>query len=165
MHEGDTSSNSAEKEKKKRKKRNSFQKESVQSNEICYVNVNVPDSHEEKIDEHQATLDLALAEIDRLANESRHYKQLLQTCGEREHEFKEEIISLRAQLDEERRIENMTNNQLEEKDVQCERLEVEIVSTKSEPDEKDRLYRKLEEKIVSMKNLEERINNSKEMIK
>ena len=47
MHEGETSSYSAEKEKRKRKKKKFCQKESVQLNETSTC-VNVPNSHEEK---------------------------------------------------------------------------------------------------------------------
>jgi hypothetical protein len=47
----------------------------------------------------------------------------VQICDEREHEYKEEIVSLKTQLEEARRIEEVMNSKLKEKEVQCERLE------------------------------------------
>jgi len=86
MHEGGTSSNNAEKEKNNRKKKKASQKETIHLNATSAC-VNVPNSHGEKTDEHQDRLDSTLAKIDKLANESRDHKKLLQTCDKREYEF------------------------------------------------------------------------------
>lgn len=53
-------------------------------------------------------------------------KKLVQICDETKHEYKNGIISLRTQLEKERRIEEMRNSKLKEKEVQGARLEVEI---------------------------------------
>ena len=80
--------------------------------------MNVLDSHEVKENEHQVRLDSTLAGIDRFTNENKDQKKLLQICDEREH-AKEEIISLRTQLDEVRKIEEVMSSQLKEKEEQC----------------------------------------------
>ena len=119
MHEGDIGSSSAEKEKKKRKKKKASRKGSIQSNEIYFSYVNVSNSHK------QNTLDIKLGLTQHWQNESINMNKLLHKCDEREHEFKEEIISMRAKLEESERIEEMMNSPLKEKEEQCERLEAE----------------------------------------
>lgn len=49
-------------------------------------------------------LDSTLAEINRLKNENKDLKKLVQICDEGEHEYKEEIVNLKTQLEEARRI-------------------------------------------------------------
>jgi len=49
--------------------------------------VNVLDSHEENIDENQARIDLSLTNIERLKNENKDMKKLVQICDERENDF------------------------------------------------------------------------------
>jgi len=57
-----------------------------------------------------------LAKIERLGNEKKEQNKLLQICDDREHEFKEEIINLRTQLEEARIIEEMMSSQLNEEE-------------------------------------------------
>lgn len=97
MHDGETSNNNAKNEKGKRKMKSPCQKESVQINETSTC-VNIPDSHEEKTDENQARLDLSLVSIESLKNENKDWKKLVQICDEKEHEYKEKIVSLKTQL-------------------------------------------------------------------
>lgn len=115
MHEGDTSSNSVEKEKKKKKKKKAYQRELIHSNDTSN-SVNVIDCHEEKLTGEQVRLHSALAKIERLGNEKKEQNKLLQICDDREHEFKEEIINLRTQLEEARIIEEMMSSQLNEEE-------------------------------------------------
>ena len=106
MHEGDTSGCIIKKEKiKKKKKKNSFQKEKDQSNEI-HARVNGCEYHEEIIVEEKSKLDIALTVIERLKNENKNLKTLVQICDEREYEDKEEIVGLKAQLEESRKVED-----------------------------------------------------------
>lgn len=49
---------------------------------------------------------------------------------------------------------------MKEREEQCEELEVEIVSPRSELNDKNRLYRKLEEEVVFMKKKLEKHNIS-----
>ena len=85
------------KEKRKRKEKKPCQKESETSK--C---LNVPNSHEEKLSENQARLDLSLLGIKRLKNEDKDLNKPVQICDEKEHEYKEEIDSLKTQLKEAR---------------------------------------------------------------
>lgn len=85
MH-GEPSNNNVGKEKRKRKEIKPCQKESVQLKET-FTCVNTTDPHEEKTDENQARFDLSLASIERLKNENKDLKKLLNICDEREHDY------------------------------------------------------------------------------
>lgn len=60
--------------------------------------------------EHQARLVSTLVEIEKLVNEIIYHKKLLQICDEIEHDYNEEIINLKTQLEELRRIEEVMKN-------------------------------------------------------
>ena len=92
MHEGEISNNSAKDAKRKSRKKKACQKENVQLNETYYAS----HSCEGTLAKEQTKLDSALDEKVRLSNESRDRKKLLQICDEREHEYKEETISLKT---------------------------------------------------------------------
>ena len=79
--------------------------------------MNGHDFHEENIVEEQAKIYCVLNEIGRLKNENKDIKKLVQICDEREHKYKEEVVGLKKQLEEARRIEGMMNNQLKEKEI------------------------------------------------
>lgn len=87
------------------------------------------DCHKEKLVEDQVKLDSTLVEIERLISENRHQKNFLRICHENEHEFKEEIISLKKQLKKTRRVEDVLGSQLKDQINYCENLEVEALST------------------------------------
>ena len=55
-------------------------------------------------------------------------KTLVKICDEREYEDKKEIIGLNTQLEEEKKIEDTLLQQMREKNLECERLEEEVVS-------------------------------------
>lgn len=128
--------------------------------------MNVLDSHEEKVDENQANPGhVILVEPERLAIENKDQKKLLQICDEKEHEYKEEIVSMRTQLEEARRVEDVINNLLKEREKQREILEAKIVSARSELDEKNKQYERLEEKSSSSKaTIEEDATTSKILV-
>ena len=87
MHEVDTRGWIIKKEKlSQKKKKNSFQKEKFQSNEIPAI-VNGSKSHEEIVAEEKAKLDTALTEIEKLKNENKDLKILVQICDEKEYEY------------------------------------------------------------------------------
>ena len=72
-----------EKEDKRiKKKKNSCQKEDVQSNEVP-ASVNGSENHEEIAAKEKAKLDIALTEIERLKNENKDLKTLVQICDEK----------------------------------------------------------------------------------
>ena len=52
----------------------------------------------------------------------------MQICDEREYEHKEEIVGLKAQLEEERKVEDTLLQKMREKVLECGRLEEEVVS-------------------------------------
>ena len=137
---GESSSKSVEKGKRKRKEKKPYQKESVQLNET-YACGNVAEFHEEMTYEHQVKLDLSLSSIEKLKNENKDLKKLVQIRDEREHEYKEEIVSLKTQLEEARRIEEAMSIKFKERDLQCERLKDEIGSTISKLEEKNSWYK------------------------
>ena len=55
--------------------------------------MNVSDSHEEKLDENQARLDLSFASMGRFKNENKDLKKLVRICDEKKHDYKEEIVA------------------------------------------------------------------------
>ena len=73
-------------------------------------------------------------EIEILKNENKYLNTLVQICDEREYEDKEEIVGLKAQLEESRKIEDILKREIKEKNQEHEKLEEEVVSlrTKSE---------------------------------
>jgi len=110
MFEGYTNSSSGEKAERNMKKKKAYQKEIVQSTETCSVSMKILDFQEEKKDGNQAKLDSAFVEIEILTIENKYQKKLLHMCDEKEHEFKENIISLRKNLEEDIRVEDVINN-------------------------------------------------------
>ena len=84
--------------------------------------------HEEIIVREKTKLDIALTEIGRLKTENKYLKTLVQICDEREYEDKEEIVGLKAQLEEARKVEDTLLQQMREKILECGRLEEEVVS-------------------------------------
>ena len=127
MHGVDIEDFIVKKEKRIKKKKNSRQKENVQSNEVL-ASVNGSKNHEEIEAEEKAKLDTALTEIERLKNENKDLKTVMQICDEREFEDKKEIVGLKTHLEEERKIEDTLLQQMREKNIECERLEEEVVS-------------------------------------
>ena len=53
---------------------------------------------------------------------------MVQICDEREYEDKKEIIGLKTQLEEAKKVEDTLLQQMREKSQECERLEEEVVS-------------------------------------
>ena len=127
MHGVDTKDCIVKKEKKSKKKKNSCQKENFQSNEVP-ASVNWDKNHEEITAEEKTKLDTALNKIERLKNENKDLKTLVQICDEREYEDKKEIIGLKTQLEEAKKVEDTLLQQMREKIQECERLEEEVMS-------------------------------------
>lgn len=97
------------------------------------------DSHEEKTEENQARLDLLLVSRERLKNENKDLKKLVQICDEKKHEYKEEIVNMKTQLEEARRLEEVMSSKFKERDLHCKILEAEVDLAKSKLKEKNRL--------------------------
>ena len=81
MHGVDTEDCIVKKEKRIKKKKNSCQNENVQSNEVP-ASVNGSKNHEEIAAEEKAKLDTTLTEIEKLKNENKDLKLLVQICDE-----------------------------------------------------------------------------------
>ena len=79
--------------------------------------------HEENIVEEKTKLDTALTEIEILKNENKYLKTLVRIYDEREYEDKEDIIGLKTQLEEARKVEDTLLQQMREKSLECEKLE------------------------------------------
>ena len=94
--------------------------------------------HEEIIVEEKTKLDTALTKIERLKNENKDLKTLVQICDEREYEDKEEIVGLKAQLEEARKVEDTLLQKMREKSLECGRLEEEVVSLRKKLEKSQR---------------------------
>ena len=126
MHGVDTEDCIFKKEKRIKKKKNSCQQENVQPNEVP-ATVNGSKNHEEIAVEEKAKLDTTLTEIERLKNGNKYLKTLVQICDEKEYEDKKEIIGLKTQLEEAKKLEDTLLEQMREKSLECEKLEEEVV--------------------------------------
>ena len=85
MHGVNTKDLTEKEDKRIKKKKNSCQKEDVQSNEVP-ASVNGSENHEEIAAEERAKLDTALTEIEKLKNENKDLKTVVQICDEKEYE-------------------------------------------------------------------------------
>ena len=114
MHGVDTEDCIVKKEKRIKKKINSCQKEDVQSNQVP-ASLNDSKNHEEIAAEEKEKLDIALTEIEKLKNENKDLKKLVQICDEKEYEDRKEIIGLKTQLEEAKKVEDTLLQQMREK--------------------------------------------------
>ena len=105
MHGVDSKNYIVKKEKRLKKKKNSCQQGNSQSNEVP-TSVNGDKNHEEIIAEEKAKLDTALTEIEILKKENKDLKTVVQICDEREYEDRKEIIGLKTQLEEAKKVED-----------------------------------------------------------
>ena len=105
MHGVDTEDRIVKKEKRIKKKKTSCQKENIQLNEVP-ASMNGSKNHEEIVVEEKAKLDTALTEIEKLKNENKDLKILVQICDEKEFEDKKEIFGLKTHVEEARKIED-----------------------------------------------------------
>ena len=69
-----------------------------------------------------------MTEIERLKNENKDLKTVVQICDEREYEDKKEIVGLKTHLEEARKIEDTLLQQMREKNLECKKLEEEVVN-------------------------------------
>ena len=103
MHGVNTKDCTDKEDKRITKKKKSCQKENFQSNEVP-ASLNGSKFHEEIIVKEQTKLEIALTEIGRLKNENKDLKKLVQICDEKEYEDKKEIVGLKTQLEEARKV-------------------------------------------------------------
>ena len=86
-------------------------------------------------------------EIKKLTDENTDHQKLLQLFDEKECTYKEEIIRLKNQLEEGKKIEEGMRNQYKEKEDQCQRLEDEVASLRNKVNEEDTTTEELKERI------------------
>lgn len=76
-----------------------------------------------------------------------------------------EIVSLKTQIQEARRLDEVMCSKLKERNLQCKRLEDKVDSAKRELDEKSKFCKQLEIEITFMNDSEEKSSSSKASIK
>ena len=79
-----------------------------------------------------------MTEIGRLKHENKDLKTLVQICDEKEYEDKKEIVSLKTQLEEARKVEDTLLQQMREKNLECEKLEEEVMSLRKKLEKSQR---------------------------
>jgi hypothetical protein len=82
----------------------------------------------------------ALEEIDRLRIKNRKKRQWLIQFEKDSKEPNEELVLLKVELEETKKIEEILKQQLSEKKVRCESLEQEVVKTRKEMEKFQALY-------------------------
>ena len=98
------------------------------------------------VNEEEAMVDMerelisALEEIDRLRIKNRKQRQFLIQFKKDRKELDEDLVLLKVELEEAKKIEEILRQQLSEKKARCESLEQEVVKTRKEMDKFQALY-------------------------
>jgi hypothetical protein len=88
----------------------------------------------------EAELISALEEIDRLRIKKRKQRQLLIQFKKDSKEPDEDLLLLKVELEEAKKIEDILKRQLSEKKARCEALEQEVVKTRKEMEKFQAFY-------------------------
>jgi hypothetical protein len=97
-------------------------------------------SDEEVVVDMEGELISALEEIDRLRIKNRKQRQLLIQFEKDSQEPSEDLVLLKVELEEAKKIEEILKQQLSEKKTRCESLEQEVVKTRKEMEKFQALY-------------------------
>jgi hypothetical protein len=97
-------------------------------------------SEEEAVVDMEGELISALEEIDRLRIKNRKQRQLLIQFEKDRKEPDEDLVLLKVELEEAKKIEEILKQQLSEKKTRCESLEQEVVKTRKEMEKFQALY-------------------------
>jgi hypothetical protein len=97
-------------------------------------------SDEEAVVDMEGELISALEEIDRLRIKNRKKRQLLIQFEKDNQEPSEDLVLLKLELEEAKKIEEIMKQQLSEKKTRCESLEQEVVKTRKEMEKFQALY-------------------------
>lgn len=92
------------------------------------------------------------SEVSRLTTERIYQEKLLNIYDEKDKELKEEIVILRTQLEESKRVEDAKSNQLKERESRVEELEANIITLRNYLGEKDKQL-KLEKSNIALDNM------------
>jgi hypothetical protein len=97
-------------------------------------------NEEEVVVDMEGELISALEEIDRLRIKNRKQRQLLIQFEKDSKEPDEDLVLLKVELEEAKKIEEILKQQLSEKKARCESLEQEVVKTRKEMEKFQALY-------------------------
>jgi hypothetical protein len=97
-------------------------------------------NEEETMVDMEGELISALEEIDRLRIKNRKQRQLLKQFEKDSKELGEDLVLLKVELEEAKKIEETLKQQLLEKKARCESLEQEVVRTRKEMEKFQALY-------------------------
>jgi transposase InsO family protein len=97
-------------------------------------------NEEEVVVDMEGELISALEEIDRLRIKNRKQRQLLIQFEKDSKEPDEDLVLLKVELEEAKKIEDILKRQLSEKKARCEALEQEVVKTRKEMEKFQALY-------------------------
>ena len=95
---------------------------------------------EEAVVDMEGELISALEEIDRLRIKNRKQRQLLIQFEKDNQEPGEDLVLLKLELEEVKKIEEILKQQLSEKKARCESLEQKVVKTRKEMEKFQALY-------------------------
>jgi hypothetical protein len=95
---------------------------------------------EETVVDMEGELISALEEIDRLRLKKRKQKQLLMQFEKNGKETTEDLVLLKVELEEAKKIEDILKQKLSENKARCEALEEEVVKTRKEMEKFKALY-------------------------
>jgi hypothetical protein len=105
-----------------------------------YDNKIIGSDEEEVVVDMEGELISALEEIDRLRIKNRKQRQLLIQFEKDSKEPDEDLVLLKVELEEAKKIEEILKQQLSEKKARCEALEQEVVKTRKEMEKFQALY-------------------------
>jgi hypothetical protein len=105
-----------------------------------YDNKSTGSDEEEVVVDMEGELISALEEIDRLRIKNRKQRQLLIQFEKDSKEPDEDLVLLKVELEEAKKIEEILKQQLSEKKARCEALEQEVVKTRKEMEKFQALY-------------------------
>jgi predicted RecB family nuclease len=97
-------------------------------------------NEEEVVVDMEGELISALEEIDRLRIKNRKQRQLLIQFEKDSKKPDEDLVLLKVELEEAKKIEDILKRQLSEKKARCEALEEEVVKTRKEMEKFQALY-------------------------
>jgi hypothetical protein len=105
-----------------------------------YDNKSTGSDEEEAVVDMEGELISALEEIDRLRIKNRKQRQLLIQFEKDSKEPDEDLVLLKVELEEAKKIEEIPKQQLSEKKARCEALEQEVVKMRKEMEKFQALY-------------------------
>jgi predicted nucleic acid-binding Zn-ribbon protein len=98
------------------------------------------EDYEEVVVDMEGELISALEEIDRLKIKNRKQRQLLKQFEKDNKEPDEDLVLLKVELEEAKKIKEILKQQLSEKKARCESLEQEVVKTRKKMEKFPALY-------------------------